>query len=558
MRARLSAGRARALGLGMALAAATATAGCAYFNTFYSAKKNFEEAELQMLQQPDPEVRASAGPAGMYDKAIQGATKILVEYPTSKWVDDALLLIGRSMLAKGDYPAAQEKFSELALNFPTSDLRDEAMFWSGVAAERDRRRPEAIARYDSLLATWPDTKLRDQARLRRANLYLLAREPARAEADLRELAGKKGQIGYEAGLKLAEAMFAARRFAEAREEFTRVAERAPTDQLRTDARLRVGDCDEALSDYAAATETYLTLLREARTEDGRARARLRFASALGMAGRVDDGLNELRNVLEDQPRTPYAAEAAFRSGYLHEVVRDDFAAAREAYDMVAQQLPSSPFVAQATERRANLEDLEAFRSAGGDSAGVDAAAEAVFRSAELYLFQMGKPDKALEEYTKLTTEYPNSPLAPRATFARGWVKARRLGDAEGARREFETVLAQWPQSEVATRARALLDAPTDSTFAHDAVPAASVSFPLVPGGLPYVPPPPTVTPRGAAPKPAGAATPAGKAPVDSATAAAMANAARVNQARRDSIRARIDSINAAAAGPRDTSQVLEK
>jgi TolA-binding protein len=557
VRARLSAGPRRSLGLGLALAAAVTTAGCAYFNTFYSAKKNFEEAELQMSQLPDPEVRASAGTAGLYDKAIQGATRILVEYPTTKWVDDALLLIGRSMLAKGDYPAAQEKFGELALNFPTSDLRDQAMFWSGVAAERDRRRVEAIDRYDSLLTVWPQSKLRDQARLRRANLYLLAREPARAEPDLRELAGRKGAIGYEAGLKLAEALFAARRFAEAREEFTRVAERAPTEQLRTDARLRVGDCDEALSDYEAATETYLTLLREARTEDGRARARLRFASALGMAGRVDEGLGQLRNVIEDQPRTPYAAEAAFRSGYLHEVVRDDFAAAREAYDMVAQQLPSSPFVAQATERRASLEDLESFRSARGDSAGVDAAAEAVFRSAELYLFQMGKPDKAIEEYTKLTTEYPNSPLAPRATFARGWVKARRLGDAEGARQEFEAVIARWPESDVASRARVLLDAPADSTFAHDGVPAASVSFPLVPGNMPYVPPAPVVTPRGSSPKPAAGA---GKAPVDSAAAAAMARAAAINQARRDSIRARIDSINAAAGGavPADTAKALEK
>ena len=116
-----------------------------------------------MQLQPDPEVRASAGAATLYDKAIQGATKILVEYSSSKWADDAVLLIGRSQLAKGDYEDARLKFAELATNFPKSPLRDEALFWSGVAAERDRRRPEATALYDSLLATYPKAKRRDDA-----------------------------------------------------------------------------------------------------------------------------------------------------------------------------------------------------------------------------------------------------------------------------------------------------------------------------------------------------------------------------------------------------------
>ncbi len=517
MRARLSL-------LALAVVLAGASAGCAYFNTFYSAKRNFEDAEAQMALLPDPEVRASAGTASQYDKAIQGASKILIEYPTSKWVDDAVLLIGRSLLAKGDYEAAEVKFSELAVTFPRSDLRAEAMYWSGVAAERDRRRPEAIARYDSLLAIWPQAKRRDEVLLRRANLYLLAREPARAEVDLRELSTRKGKIGYDAGLKLAEAMFAARRFADARAEFARVAERAPTVQLRTDARLRVGDSDEALSDFTAATATYQTLLREATSEENRARARLRYASALGLAGKVDAGLAELANVMEDQPRTPWAAEAAFRSGYLHEVIKDDFIAAREAYDRVAQQLPSSPFVAQAAQRRDNLDDLERFRATRGDSTSGDAAAEAAFKSAEIYLFQLGKPDKALEEYTRLGRDHPGSLLAPRAAFARGWVKARRLGDAAGARQEFEALIARWPDSEVAARARQLLQQPADSTFAHQSLPATSVHFPLVHGNPPYVPPAPLA---GGRPQPRLAA---------------------IHTARRDSLRAHIDSINAAARG----------
>jgi TolA-binding protein len=540
-------------------------AGCAYYNTFYSARKSFELADRQMQQQPDPEARATAGAAALFDKAIQGSTKVVLEYAGSKWVDDAVLLIGRSQLGKGEYAGAQLKFAELGQNFPGSNLLHEAVYWSGVAAERDRRRPEAIVLFDSLLTHFPDSRFRDQAKYRRANLYLLAREPAKAEADLRELSRRKDKLGYDAGLRLADALYAAKRFEEARGEYERVAERAPTEMLRQDARLRVGDCDEALGDRAAAARTYEALLREARTPDGKARARLRYGSALGMSGQVDRGIGELQNVIDDQPRTPYAAEAAFRAGYLHEVVRDDAASARRSYDTVAEQQPGSPFVAQAKMRRDNLDRLDSFRAATGDSAGADAGAQALFQSGELLLFQLGKPQKAIEEYARLEREYPDSPLVPRAVFAQGWVKARRLGDIDGAKDDFQRLVARWPDSPVTAQAQRLLANPADSTIALTVLPPTSLTFPLVPGNALYVAPPPA--PRSAAKAAGGAAA---KAPADSLrlraagdSAAAALRTVPMNAARDSLYRARADSIRAAQRArtnppATDTTRNLER
>src|SRR5262249_61137097 len=132
-----------------------------------------ERAEAQSIGpghplNPDPHTNAGAIP--LYDKTIQGATKLLVQYPNSKWCDDGMLLIGRSLLAKGDYQGAQLKFDELRKNFPKSDLKDQATFWSGVAADRDHRREDALALYDSVLTAYPKSKLCDETRLRRATL----------------------------------------------------------------------------------------------------------------------------------------------------------------------------------------------------------------------------------------------------------------------------------------------------------------------------------------------------------------------------------------------------
>ena len=95
-----------------------------------------------------------------------------------------MLLIGRSLLAKGDYQGAQLKFDEMERNFPKSDLNDQATYWSGVAADRDRRRADAVALYDSLLKAYPKSKLRDETRLRRAVVYLGLKQPQQALPDL--------------------------------------------------------------------------------------------------------------------------------------------------------------------------------------------------------------------------------------------------------------------------------------------------------------------------------------------------------------------------------------
>ena len=473
------------------LALALAACGCAYFNTFYSAKKNFEAAELARVQSTeDPEGRANAGQAALYDKAIEGATKVVIEYGKSKWVDDAILLIGRSLLAKGDYSGAQRKFAELQSNFPTSELIGDAVYWSAVAADRDRRPNDAIALYDSLLGHYPKSDHFESARLRRSNLYLQQKQAGKAIEDLRELATRSGDMGYDAGLKLADALFAQHDYEGARAEYLRVAERAPTEQLRLEARLRAGDCEEAAGDYAHAAESYLKLLRDSRTDDAKARARLRYGNALALGGDVNRGLTELQNVVDDFPRTPFAAEALFRTGYLHEVVRDDFDAAGKAYDRVNEQSPGSPFAIAAKTRRDNLARVAATLAASKDTTAAGRAAEAALRQAENALFQLARPERAIEHYQQAEQANPDGPLAPRAALARGWVLARRLGRPEEAKVAFEAVIAKYPDSPEAAAAQRLLASPNDSTFTGAKLAGTAMQFPMVPGNPLYIPPPP--------------------------------------------------------------------
>src|SRR4029453_9785888 len=72
--------------------------GCAYFNVLYNARAKYDEAQAQELQAllTDPE-RTKIGPQEdrLYQEAFEKAAKVVKFYPQSKWVDDALLLMGQ-------------------------------------------------------------------------------------------------------------------------------------------------------------------------------------------------------------------------------------------------------------------------------------------------------------------------------------------------------------------------------------------------------------------------------------------------------------------------------
>jgi hypothetical protein len=116
---------------------------------------------------------------------------------------------------------------------------------------------------------------------------------------------------------------------------------------------------------------------------------------------------------------------------------------------------ASNLVAQANQRLTNLDRLAQFRNAEGDS--VEKKAEAGFLLAELYLFQLEKPERALEEYGKIVTEFAGTPIAAKAMNAQAWVLSRRLERPAEADSLFWAVVRQHPATEAQLAARDYLE-----------------------------------------------------------------------------------------------------
>lgn len=445
---------------------------CAYYNTFYLAKKYYLTATGGMPYSID---KPTGAQVGNYQKSLDFSKKVVANYPRSKWADDAYLMWARALLGKDDPLQSVEMLRAFDGNFPTSPLQDEARFYLGVALRQARKYRDALVPLDEFLEKQPRHDLAPYAHLERARaLQSLQRpaESAQAAGAIIEHFPKSPLVNAARGLR-AEGLLAGGQPADARRDFQLLGVTARTDEERFGFLLREVDCLEAARQYDEA----LTVLNDAISHevppakavpgvatqtvvgagsDRYGRLKLRIGTGQLLAGRSQQALTELRSVLTDYPKTPLAAEAQYRIAFAHETVLDDFEGARQEYGKVRDHSASSAFFTQATQRLQSLERLARFRGAGGDS--LAKRTEAGFLLAEQYLFQLDKPERALEEYRTIARDNAGTDAAAKAKVAEAWVLRRRLDRGAEADSLLWSVVREHPATEAQLAARDFLEA----------------------------------------------------------------------------------------------------
>ena len=481
---------------------------CAYYNTYYLARKYYDKGTGELpyaVEKPTP------GASQHFNKAIEYSKKVLAQYPKDKWVDDAYLMWARALLGTDDPRQAIKLLEDFSVRFPKSSLQNDAIFYLGVAYRQSRKYKDALRSLDEFSARAPHHKLAPYAYLERSRTLMALERPEEAAAAADGLLQRfpKSPLRNRAHVARAEARFAQKAFDLAREDFREMGSRSRSDAERFEMLLREADClegarkyDEELSLLGAAL-VHERAPAPADTASGRTvvtdgtsssqnygRLMLRIGTARLLAGKLDPALEAYRGVTRDFRRTELAAEAQYRIGYAYETAADDFEKARAEYARVKENGGASGYVTQANQRLTNLDRLAQFRSAGGDS--VQKKSEAGFLLAELYLFQLEKPERALEEYRKIADEFTGTPISAKAMNAQAWVLSRKLKRSPEADSLFWAVVRQYPATEAQIAARDYLE------FEGISVPSDLIKMPEVQlaraDTLPLVTPPPMQTP----------------------------------------------------------------
>ena len=105
---------------------------CAYFNTYYNAKKYYNSG--RKASEKNTRIKITQSEVKNYELAIEKCKLVIRKFPDSRYVDDALLIMGKSYYYLGDYENSKINLEELLRRYPESDLTNESLLWSGRAA----------------------------------------------------------------------------------------------------------------------------------------------------------------------------------------------------------------------------------------------------------------------------------------------------------------------------------------------------------------------------------------------------------------------------------------
>ncbi len=127
-----------------------------YFNLYYNASDLFDSAEKAIKEQKQDIFAAKVAPipgnaSQTLNKVIEKCSKVLQFHNESDFVDDALLMLGKSFYYQRNYQKALRKFKELLATRPNSDLILETQLWVGKTQMRLRQ-------YDDALTTLKDVR----------------------------------------------------------------------------------------------------------------------------------------------------------------------------------------------------------------------------------------------------------------------------------------------------------------------------------------------------------------------------------------------------------------
>lgn len=404
--------------------------GCAYFNTFYNAQNNFREGMKAVTHDTLKFDNDS------FDKAIEKSTAVIVKYPNSRYIDDALFIMGASYYYKGDYSRALEKLSFLQVNYPDSKYYDDALYYQGLAFYKQRKIAQAIIALEEARTF---ERFTTKAMLALGYVYF-------------------HDNNYAELTELAEELFSRRLGTQDKRWVLSLLAEAQRNQLQ----------------YSNACETYLELLEIAKTEDEKRELKRKVAETYLEMGEYESCRSFLRGEYDPEFRTiladldvelgnieeakdvyleiglsdfsPLTAQAFYKLAELYRA-EDSVELAIAFYDSSVDRNAQSEYGKKSKTMADVLRRIDTL------SSETEQTDRARFLLAEIYFVDLNEPEQALVEYQKVYREFPESVWAPKALYAELWITGNVLKNDSVAQEVLDDLLTKYPNSEYAKSAQ---------------------------------------------------------------------------------------------------------
>ena len=357
------------------------SSGCAYYNTFYNATKFYKEAEKERkkrektqvvelsaeeeaqlkksgLSGSDTKNRASQQEMQNYQQAIERASRVLEFYPESKWVDDALILLGKCFYYRRDYKKGMRKFDEILQLYPNSEFIPETRLLKArtyIGLEEFDTAEEMLQEI-SADESVPKT-IREEAKFELGGLYFKKENYVLAAENYRSSArsAKDKLIKAMAQYRLGECLVRLENFDEAPAVLRKAVKEAPNEDFLSQAMFKLGQAYSINGDYDRSIKTFRNALAKEYDVKRIPRIKLELANNLKQMGDLGEAIKWYENIIEEHKRTDASARSYYALGQVEEFISQDYIKAKEHYDLVRSEFSSSLIAPIAKERSTNIQ-----------------------------------------------------------------------------------------------------------------------------------------------------------------------------------------------------------
>lgn len=331
-----------------------------YFNLYYNTADIYNKAEEQILAQQE-EMFSTEPPtiSGNVNtdliKVIEKCSNILQFSSETAYVEDALMMLGKSFYYQRNYQKAERKFNELKAAHPESDFLLEANLWIAKCKMRLKNYVSGLSKLNEVRAIAIEED--EQEIIRDAYVEeIVYRKTTEDYPGAIELANEflevsdddeiKAEVWYEVGnlnLKIQDVQNAII-------AYQNVFEYSPDFDLDVDAKLKLGRALREGGESERSLLLFEDMLDEDKYEENYEQIEFEIGKTLGSLGRYDEALDQLTKVDTVYKGTKSSGAANFEKGLLYENNMKNLDSAAVYYRKASSSSLPEDYISRAREK----------------------------------------------------------------------------------------------------------------------------------------------------------------------------------------------------------------
>ncbi len=458
---------------------------CAYFNTFYNAEEYFEKAEKQRLEKAGESIPPGAIDA--YGKVIDKSQYVIDNYPESKYVDDALMLIGKSRFYRNEYRLAESIFKQYSDTY--EDGRMEAQYWQALCKWKLGKPQPALETLRSMLDS-PKDDFHSSIYLSIAEIHLgndeheLALENLVSAAEINRDRDERGQIYY----RIADLAYEKENYEQALIANEEVVKNSTSKKRKEESNLQIVKIHRLMGNWGKVKNLIKDMLIEDTYKSIHGDLELELVKLYQMDDQLNEAITRLESIKEEYKNTKTSAEAYYIHGEISLYDQWNLIDAKKYFGQVTREFRKSIYtstsnlrVKEITKYLESVEALDELLIASDelnthlDTLASDSLiaiaeieienvsteiADHLYNKGELEAFHFKRQDSSMVLFQEIISDHTESQFYPKSLFVLYYIHSQN-GRHDEAKIYSDRIMEELPSSEYSDYLRKTLDLPVD-------------------------------------------------------------------------------------------------